>query len=144
MSLGRSSAAPWLAVALAAATLVSTAACDESPTGPSIRVGADVTLAPGSRARVADTSLTLQFDGVDGDSRCPGDAICITGGDALVKVTVIDGSAADRHIELHTGSLAPVRHGRYVITLIELSPYPFSSRPFSPGDYRATLRVTAS
>lgn len=43
---------------------------------------------------------------------------------------------------LHTGSLQPVRHDSLTITLVELSPYPFSSRTIQPGEYRATLQVT--
>jgi hypothetical protein len=30
------------------------------------------------------------------------------------------------------------------VTLVELQPYPFSSRTIAPGDYRATLVVSAS
>ena len=43
---------------------------------------------------------------------------------------------------LHTGDMKPVTHEDLTIALVELSPYPFSSRPIQPGDYRATLRVT--
>lgn len=38
--------------------------------------------------------------------------------------------------------MAPVSHDDLTITLVELMPYPFSSMPFSPDQYRATLRVT--
>lgn len=43
---------------------------------------------------------------------------------------------------LHTGSMAPVTHANLTITLLELMPYPFASRPFHPDEYRATVRVT--
>ena len=43
---------------------------------------------------------------------------------------------------LHTGDMKPVTHEDLAIALVELTPYPFSSRPIQPGDYRATLRVT--
>ena len=45
-------------------------------------------------------------------------------------------------LELHTGSMAPVRYGSYTITLVQLQPYPFSSRTIRPDEYRATLKVT--
>ncbi len=32
--------------------------------------------------------------------------------------------------------------GDLAVALVELVPYPFSSRQTQPGDYRATLRVT--
>jgi hypothetical protein len=46
--------------------------------------------------------------------------------------------------ELHTGdsSRATVMHNQLRIGLVELQPYPFSSRTIAPGEYRATLTVT--
>jgi hypothetical protein len=101
------------------------------------------TLAPAEVARIDGTSLQVQFQSVSGDSRCPADAICITGGDAIVHVRAVEGANAGTY-ELHTGdaSRARVTHGRYVIALEELQPYPFSSRTIAPGEYRATLSVT--
>ena len=126
---------------IAMAMVAALAGCDESMTGPSVALDATFTLAPGSMVRVGDTSLQLQFHGVEGDSRCPADALCIQGGDAVVRVSVSSGGTR-RDYELHTGSLQPVRHDTFTITLVELAPYPFSSRTIAPGDYRATLRVT--
>lgn len=115
--------------------------CDESVTGPSVGLDATFTLAPGEAVSIADTSLIVQFQGVEGDSRCPADAFCIQGGDAIVRVVVLS-SGNRRDYELHTGSMAPVRHDGLTVALVELSPYPFSSRTIAPGDYRASLRVT--
>jgi hypothetical protein len=44
--------------------------------------------------------------------------------------------------ELHTGDPRTVRHGMFEIALIELAPYPVTSRTIEPGEYRATFRVT--
>jgi hypothetical protein len=46
--------------------------------------------------------------------------------------------------ELHTGdsARAVATHRQARIELLELQPYPFSSRTIEPGDYRATLTVT--
>jgi hypothetical protein len=43
---------------------------------------------------------------------------------------------------VHTGDLKPVTHDDLTIHLVELAPYPFSSRTIAPNEYRATLRVT--
>jgi len=129
-------------VCLLAATA---AACDESPTGPSVSVDARFTLAPGATASVRGRGVTLRFEGVTGDSRCPGDAVCIQGGDAVVKV-VASGDGGSLTLDLHTGdsSRASVTYGSVKVTLVELTPYPFSSLPaIKPGDYRATLVVSA-
>lgn len=127
-----------LTVCLLAAT-----GCDEnSVAGPTVPVNQRFTLAPGEVAAITNTSLQLRFDRVSGDSRCPADAICIQGGDAIVHVRAVDQSGS-ADLELHTGDSARARatHGGMRIQLLELQPYPFSSRTIAPGDYRATLVV---
>jgi hypothetical protein len=128
----------WISLAFC---LLCVTACDESVTGPTVSLNSEFVLAPGGAATVDAASLTLQFKGVTGDSRCPADALCIQGGDAVVHITArADGRA--REYELHTGSMAPVRHDDLTIALVQLSPYPFSSKTIQPDEYRATLRVT--
>jgi hypothetical protein len=90
---------------------------------------------------VEEPALSIRFNGVTGDSRCPADAICIQGGDAIVSLTTTS-IRGTRSLELHTGTMAPVQHDELTISLVRLEPYPFSSGPIEPNDYRATLRVT--
>jgi hypothetical protein len=116
--------------------------CDESITGPTIPLNTEFVLAPGSSAVIEGASLSVRFNGVTGDSRCPGDAICIQGGDAIVAVTVTSRGGTRNH-ELHTGNMQPVKHDDVTISLVQLAPYPFASQgPIQPDEYRATLRVT--
>jgi hypothetical protein len=121
--------------------LAVTACSDTSPASPS-PISREVVLAPGQTAAVAEAGITLRFDGVAGDSRCPADAICIQGGDALVRIAVIPTRGSPQAYALHTGDMRPVAHDDLEIALVELSPYPFSSKPILPDDYRARLRVT--
>lgn len=116
-------------------------ACSESVIGPSVPIGQEFELRPGGMAAVVGTAVAVRFDGVDGDSRCPADAYCILGGDAVVQVSVLSGAGISPY-ELHTGSMAPVRHDELTISLVQLMPYPFSSTPIPPEGYRVTLRVT--
>jgi hypothetical protein len=125
----------WLGV-----VLICTAACSESVTGPTAPIGQDFELHPGGVMVVAGASMAVRFDRVTGDSRCPADAYCILGGDAIVQISVLTG-AGESTYELHTGSMAPVRHGELTINLVRLQPYPFSSGPIPPEGYRVTLRV---
>ena len=128
---------------VAVACLLLATACDEkTPTGPAVPLNQQFTLAPGETASVQDTSLRLQFLRVSGDSRCPADAVCIQGGDALVLIRVSDGESAD--YELHTGdqSRAAVTHRGLRITLVQVQPYPFSSRTIGAEEYRATFTVS--
>jgi len=129
----------WLATAVLC--VVALSACDESMTGPSVPLDTTFTMAPGEIVSVEDAAVRLQFVGVEGDSRCPADAACIQGGDALVRIAALRGSTR-RDYELHTGRMAPVTHDGLTLTLTALAPYPFSSQTIAPNDYRATVRVT--
>jgi hypothetical protein len=103
------------------------------------------TLAPGEVARIAGVDLRLQFVRVTGDSRCPADALCIQGGDATVQIRASEDDGGNSTLlGLHTGdaSQASAVYLQARITLIELQPYPFSSRTIAPDEYRATLTVT--
>ena len=123
--------------------LLATTACDEKvPTGPSVPLNQQFTLSPGEVAAIQGTSLRVQFLRVSGDSRCPADAICIQGGDALAHIRAVDGRSSE--YQLHTGdeSRAAVTHAEFRIELVNLQPYPFSSRTIQPDEYRAMLRVS--
>jgi hypothetical protein len=91
---------------------------------------------------VSEAGISLRFEGVSGDSRCPIDAICVHGGDALVQIVVLPTRGGSQAYALHTGDLRPVAHDDLTIGLVELTPYPFSARPIQPSDYRVTLRVS--
>ena len=122
-------------------TLALCTACNEV-VGPSVEFNEQFTLAPGETASVKGTRTSITFVGVEGDSRCPADAICIQGGDALVHVTATTPQSS-RDYELHTGDMRPVQHEGLTIALVQVQPYPFSSRPpITPDDYRVTLKVT--
>lgn len=119
-----------------------TACAADSPATPNGPIDALVVLAPGETADVAGTGILVRFQGVLGDSRCPADAFCIQGGDAIVRIHVLASGSAPSIYDLHTGDMKPIRHCDVTFSLENLSPYPFSSRTIAPGDYRATLRVT--
>jgi len=121
--------------------LAATACSGKSPAGPS-PVAREVVLAPGQMTTIREAAIVVRFEGVTGDSRCPADAFCIQGGDALVQIEVGSAGAARQPYTLHTGDMRPVAHGDLTIALVQLSPYPFSSRSIDPSEYRATLRVT--
>ena len=121
--------------------LLFVSACDESLTGPTVPINTEFVLAPGSSAVVDGAALSVRFNRVSGDSRCPADAVCILGGDAIVQITA-SGAGGTREYELHTGDMRPVRHGDLTIALVVLAPYPFSARTIQPDEYRATLKVT--
>jgi hypothetical protein len=124
--------------------LVATACDETSPTGPAVPLSERFVLAPGATAAIAKAGISVQFVGVSGDSRCPADAFCIQGGDAIVEVRVLDGGAAAALYQLHTGDKqrASAAHRDLRIELLDVQPYPFSARPIDASDYRVTLVVS--
>ena len=130
----------WLICAIVAVGCVE----ERSPLTPAQALDERFTLAPDESAAIRDGGFTVQFVSVTGDSRCPADALCIQGGDAIVSVRVQDDRTGVSNFELHTGDAArsSATHQGFRVALVELQPYPFSSRPFTPDQYRATLRVT--
>lgn len=122
--------------------LVATACDEKGPIGPTVPLNQRFTLAAGEVAQIEGVGLRLEFVGVTGDSRCPADVFCVQGGDAVVGVRAMNGGTTA--YELHTGdsSRATVTHQTLRLELVEVQPYPFSSRTIAPGDYRATFTVT--
>ena len=124
-------------VMLAAALLV--AGC-QSVSGPTASFSREASIPIGRSVSIVE-DVEVRFVEVTGDSRCPADALCIQGGDAIVKLqVVVDGRQRD--VELHTGNTRPVSTQGLTIELLQLMPYPFSSRPIQPNDYEATIRVS--
>jgi hypothetical protein len=124
------------------AILLAATACTDAPSSPTVPLDRQFELAPGQSASVEGASIRVSFLRVVGDSRCPADALCVQGGDAIVEIQVHPDSSGGVPYELHTGDMRPVQHGDLTIELVQLSPYPFSSRTIQPDEYRATLRVT--
>ena len=114
-------------------------ACTSSPAAPTDPE--TVVLAPGTSATYG--SLKLTFVRITGDSRCPGDAICITAGDAQALIE-LDGFGPRQSTEIHLfePSKRTVTTGAFIVTFEELAPYPFVSLgPIAPADYRATFKI---
>lgn len=121
--------------------LLAISGCDESVTGPTAPLNSEFTLAPGGAIGIEGAALTVRFNGISGDNRCPADAVCILGGSADVRITVTS-ERLTRDYELKTGDMRPVQHESTIIALVQVSPYPFSARPIIADEYRVTLKVT--
>src|SRR5262245_20115650 len=130
-------------LAVAALLVAIASGCWDNPNAPFVGLNESFTLAPNETAVIRGAGMRLQFLSVTGDCRCPVDAVCIQGGDAIVHVRATD-TQGHAEYELHTGdsSRASAAHQGFRITLIDLKPFPFSSGPVAPGDYRATFSVT--
>lgn len=131
------------------------AACSRESTAPAQAPGPPVAAASatvsldqpfelgvGRSATVAGEGVTVRFEGVPSDSRCPTGVQCVWAGDALVHAVL----SKDRKAfgaELHT-TLDPrsVDYLTYNVALVSLAPYPSTSGSISQSQYRATFVVT--
>jgi hypothetical protein len=109
------------------------------PTGPSDPL--TVELAPGGSATYR--TLSVRFVGVTADSRCPADALCVQQGDAYftIEAQLRGSSATPYDLQINDTQRRRVVHGDYSIEADTLMPYPLSSVPTTPQDYRLTLTI---
>ena len=86
--------------------------------------------------------LRLTFRSVEGDSRCPADAVCVWAGDAEIALKIEQGSQV-AVAALHT-TLEPKKTvwNGYTISLVAVTPTRKASTSVDPADYRAEVLVT--
>jgi hypothetical protein len=124
-------------------TTCAQAASCESPVVVDAREGQNFELAPGMRARIASANVTVVFERVTSDSRCPRDVVCIWSGNAAVQLRVETSEGRVWSGSLNTNvepRLTPLDN--YELSVVALSPDPVSSSSIEAERYRLTLRLT--
>jgi hypothetical protein len=131
----------WTALVL---TVVASLATSEGAKRPrAVHLDETFVLDAGESARVEAEKLTITFDSVVADSRCPKGAQCIVEGDATIRITAVKGSRRTSH-DLHTSKRAAQEASLegFSVRLLRLDPYPIEGKAIDPRDYAATLQVT--
>jgi hypothetical protein len=143
---------------LSALPFIALAACQPSPVS-SPSSGAQA--APAAMAAAADHKLdeafdlrtgeaatvagavTLKFEGVADDSRCPVGVTCVWEGDAVVRLAASQTGPSEA-LELHTHASHPRErnYARFRVQLLRLSPQPVGDRRVEQRDYVANLVVS--
>jgi hypothetical protein len=96
----------------------------------------------GRSATVAGEGLTVSFQGVPSDSRCPTGVQCVWAGNAVVQVVLSkDGKALGAELNTNQAPTS-VDYLNYNVALVSLAPYPSSGGSISQSQYRATFVVT--
>lgn len=93
----------------------------------------------GASATTRDRSLRLTYVKLEGDSRCPANAVCVWEGDAETRLrvqTANDALEATVHTRLDPKVLEV---GGYKLTLLEVQPYPGTTP--TPGKPKVVVRV---
>jgi hypothetical protein len=104
-------------------------------------LGKPFTLRVGQSAQVEDLRVT--FAGVLGDSRCPVDVVCVWAGNAKVELELAVSGDARGTVELNS-TIEPreATFAGYLLSYVDLKPYPRSTRQPDPQAYRLTLVVS--
>jgi|GEM_PF-1050457 hypothetical protein len=105
--------------------------------------GMQAVLAPGGYLRFPD-GMKLTFAGVLEDSRCPMDALCTWQGQAVLELELETPTGAARAFEVvYQGKPVTSSIEGTPVTVSDLAPYPLSSAPIEPNDYRVTVGIGA-
>jgi hypothetical protein len=91
--------------------------------------------------RLADDNLSVRFDGVTEESRCPVGVQCVWEGDAVVQLTLERPPAAAEARVLHTSQRfeRETEYAGLVVRLVDLQPEPREGGTIAPEDYRVKL-----
>jgi hypothetical protein len=105
-------------------------------------------LAVNQTASIESADLAVSFVSVKEDSRCPSDVVCIWEGRVSILVNLMQvssGSSVGQFtLSLGGGEVSTGSFGNYSIRLLDVQPYPVSTKQISPSDYVAMLVVDSS
>lgn len=138
-----------LALALLLAGLGRPTFAQTDPATPQpLTTPAEVQLRVGDSASFDDGALRVTLLDVAEDSRCPKDVACVWAGQAVVWLQVVLDGVDRGEVEVTLYPAPPadrshldVRVDRYVISLLDLQPYPVASQPEPLSQRVATVRV---
>jgi hypothetical protein len=104
-------------------------------------------LAAGTETAVGSEGLSLRFDAVLEDSRCPTEVDCFWSGQAIIVIMATEAGQEPVKLESNTNpapdqTVDELPAFGYTVRLIQLDPYPQTTDPIPFADYQAQLVVT--
>jgi hypothetical protein len=109
-----------------------------------VELDSEFVLQVNQRAQIESEDITVTFLNVTADSRCPADVMCVWQGQADIEVLVQKGDE-ESIVSLSIGGESTPEESifdMYLIQLIELAPYPYSTQMIQSDEYTATLKIT--
>jgi hypothetical protein len=125
----------YLFVALIAISFIS---CDQESVSDSFSYGLDNDFKINGEYHSIDNSLNFSITEIN-DSRCPSDVVCIWAGKADVKIKVE--SPVPGTITLSTYDNPVDTVGNYSFKIIDVLPYPISTKTIRLEDYIVMLKI---
>jgi hypothetical protein len=97
----------------------------------------------GRQVAAAKENLTLKFVAILEDSRCPEGVQCVWAGNARIELAVTKTGEDTASLELNTNDRFPIeaQYLGYLITLIDLQPYPKATKQISLQDYTVNVEI---
>ena len=105
-------------------------------------LGQEFSLRIGQTAQIENEQLSIRFNGISGDSRCPKGVQCFWAGEVKCDVTVTyQGESSD--ITLTQPGAAEPSSETYkgYKFIFSVQPYPEAGKQITPADYRLLLTV---
>jgi len=111
-------------------------------------IGQPFSLGVNQTAYIGSADVAVRFVSVTEDSRCASDVVCVWEGQVSILVDlaqVSSGSSIGQFTLSLGGVQAPTgSFGNYSIRIMDVQPYPMSTKEISPSDYVATLVLDSS
>jgi hypothetical protein len=106
-------------------------------------IGQPFELRLGESVQVDSDDLTVLFDQVVADSRCPVGIDCVWEGDAVVQLRLDKAKNGTSFVQLHTSTSSPTdaSYREYRVRLEKLTPRPRAEAKIEPREYVSTLIV---
>ncbi|HZF41066.1 MAG TPA: hypothetical protein VE715_19745, partial [Blastocatellia bacterium] len=108
-----------------------------------VRLGQEFELKINQEAVIEGEGLTVAFESVLEDGRCPEDVTCVWSGNAKIRLRSSKEKQTPAAVELNT-DIRPKSSSylAYEIKLVALKPFRKSDKAIQPNEYIATLIVT--
>ena len=132
-----------LTVVIVAIAIFPSTGCSNNQVAVTVGLGETFTIGVGDSAQIAGEDMTITFNEVIGDSRCPQNVTCVWEGVASSNITIVY-QGKDYTLVLNSPGLtdqAKEPFNDYTLTY-SLNPYPREGEEISPNEYRLTLTLT--
>jgi hypothetical protein len=126
--------------------LMETLGLTSSEKNPPPELNEPFSLPIGKTVTFENEGLSIRFESVPTESRCPAGALCIWEGEAVAKLQMTKSGMGSTTIELNTTQPHITVFFSYTVELLELTPYPVLDQQLDTAAYQALLvvkRVTA-
>ena len=114
----------------------------EAQPDPSVSVVGDTAFLELPLGRSADNGeISVTFDAVSEDSRCPREVQCVWAGNGAIRLTLTGGDETEVVILNSTLEPREATFGPYTVGFRDLTPYPVSGESFDRAEYAARIAI---